>query len=135
MVKVLKETHQNPMLHMASPVFWGLSPVQGVEKGAFSLLHLDVKFAQNWLLWGTPHEWRPRGIINPRPPDSIYTNYWLNVLLVHVCSCVCVWIQPPAHHNAKEMVCYVGAECVAVLFWMRVACTGRQHRRLFCATH
>ena len=73
--KCSKRLIKKPMLHIASPVFWGLSPVQGVEKGAFSLLHLDVKFAHNWLLWGTPHEWRPRGIRNPRPPDSIYTNY------------------------------------------------------------
>ena len=32
------------------------------------------------------------------------------------------------------MVCYVGAEGVAVLFWMLVACAGSQNKRLFFTT-
>ena len=48
---------------------------------AFPLLHLDVHFEPPWLVWGTPHARRWKGIINPRPQDSIYTNYYSDVVV------------------------------------------------------
>ena len=87
-------------------VAWRL--MWSVKIGAFSLPRLDVNFAQGWLLWGTPHEWRSKGIINPRPPDNIYTNYSSDCWAERVCQCV--W----RCSTITTCNCY----CIAVHFWL-----------------
>ena len=77
------------VLHVVLLFSGCLSPLSGVKICTVSLPRSDVQFAQNWLVWGTPHEGGSTGIINPRPPDSIYKQYQTDVLCARAYLCVC----------------------------------------------
>ena len=66
---------------------WGVKIWRISARRFFTTLRCEI--CPNLDFVGDPHEWGSKGKTTPRPPDSIYENYQMDLLFVCAYLCVC----------------------------------------------